>query len=1278
MVKRHTTCYWPSDAAQYPLYGIDEEEGPPSSGLVTLIRWERKANGEETKTEQKEEEDAGEEKKIELRDSREKEEEDEEKDNRRESGVYEDIEGSNCSNGGEVKGNNCSSNGGEVKGSKRRTLSSDADGDSWGSPGTESSSDGEPEVRHPHPGGDSFRARILRSRTSKTRWKEKKRAGTALSHLGTTNNCHQPGLPSGPEPIYQNDTGRSFTRWFSWRKDSQVEKWKAKKMRENGTDSFLNVTFHRRHQAPSLPPQPGGLSPEQVKRRHIVASIVHSENSYVASVQRLVKDFKKPLEESNPGIISSSKIQTLFYRIPEILQIHTLFRIALSECIRNWDSEESIGDVFVASFSKAIVLDIYSDFINNFSQAMDLARQEASRKSAFADFLKVKQITSPDRLSFFGLMVKPVQRFPQFILQLQDLLKHTPHGHHDRLSLQLALTQLESLAELLNERKREAEQFLAFRETLRHLNSKFSLRSIADGNRFLLREDNMTQLEFNNVGLVTKTKPRRLYLLNDLLVCVSVSPKEDFNSSERLTLKWAFPVSDLEVQDTSTSPTLSRVLTAGLNRSGSLKSEKSSTSSGGVESLCQEMSELMHDFEIVRRVATLIPQLKGKYQGLSVETTQAICASIQKSIQEKDAEIAWVDSCCLQFVVKSKGKEEQFTFQTDNPGIKRDWVIEMRLAQLALDGNNSPAWDIPEQEQRPSARLPLFVRSLSTFASRHQTEVRCGCYYTVPQIKPVGSIGHASYLWVSSSDGVSSHLTIYLHHNLGLRQVLVEDLEEVQVSCMEHVPGFTCEQGLKGHLVWLGTHSQKILVYSALEPERLEQLELISLAAPVRQIKYHCDVVLVALAISSIVVFKRDWDGEWMLKEALNVALDESLSSPVSCLLPISTCIYAACDRKVSVVDCLTLQVLKSFSVQHEHAGEVNLLAHSGIGLWISMKESSTICLYHTETFKHLQDINVASNVNRILGADRNELITVTALVACRGLLWVGTNVGIALTIPLPRLEGVPIISGRANISYHAHFGPITFLLPLQSYITHNQTLYVDPEHVIHEEEERLNKKDPQLTKKGLRGSRGQFPSPDISAARRRTGLARSSKTLPKGLGLMTVNSSAPQDDCDVYGLYGELMNIRNYEEEQGLGDPIYESLRRSDPDLAGLPVKVTTLDRRLQMKTCRPRSLDLSNWSMDSKNSNPSSGSEDGSVSRVPSFNASTPSSSCKSRYLAMAPAETRRTLITVMGGRGYVNLRKPGDKDAKTLARGSQASTLAPKVNARDAHIVMWELKV
>lgn len=102
-----------------------------------------------------------------------------------------------------------------------------------------------------------------------------------------------------------------------------------------------------------------------------------------------VQDYKKPLEESNPSILSSSKISTLFHRLPEILQCHTLFRVVLAESILNWDRDEKIGDVFVASFSKAIVLDIYSGFINNLSVAMDLAKMESKRKSAFADFLKV-------------------------------------------------------------------------------------------------------------------------------------------------------------------------------------------------------------------------------------------------------------------------------------------------------------------------------------------------------------------------------------------------------------------------------------------------------------------------------------------------------------------------------------------------------------------------------------------------------------------------------------------------------------------------------------------------------------------------------------------------------------------------------------------------------------------------------------------------------------------------------------------------------------------------
>lgn len=76
----------------------------------------------------------------------------------------------------------------------------------------------------------------------------------------------------------------------------------------------------------------------------------------------------------------------------------------------------------------------------------------------------------------------------------------------------------------------------------------------------------------------------------------------------------------LQVQDTSASPTLSRLLTAGLNRGSSIKSDRSSNSSElssntvGVDNLCAEMNTLMHDFEVVSRIADLVSTLRGSYK----------------------------------------------------------------------------------------------------------------------------------------------------------------------------------------------------------------------------------------------------------------------------------------------------------------------------------------------------------------------------------------------------------------------------------------------------------------------------------------------------------------------------------------------------------------------------------------------------------------------------------------------------------------------------------------
>ncbi|KAL8172799.1 UNVERIFIED_CONTAM: Rho guanine nucleotide exchange factor 10 [Gekko kuhli] len=192
-----------------------------------------------------------------------------------------------------------------------------------------------------------------------------------------------------------------------------------------------------------------------------------------------------------PKLLSERKLKVVFYRIKEILQCHSMFQIALASRVSEWDSVEMIGDVFVASFSKSMVLDAYSEYVNNFSTAVGILKKTCATKPAFLEFLK-------------------------------DMLKNTTKGHPDRLPLQMALTELEMLAEKLNERKKDADQRCEIKQIAKAMNERYLNKLLSSGNRYLIRTDDMLETVYNDRGEIVKTKERRLFMLNDVLMCATV------------------------------------------------------------------------------------------------------------------------------------------------------------------------------------------------------------------------------------------------------------------------------------------------------------------------------------------------------------------------------------------------------------------------------------------------------------------------------------------------------------------------------------------------------------------------------------------------------------------------------------------------------------------------------------------------------------------------------------------------------------------------------------
>ena len=400
--------------------------------------------------------------------------------------------------------------------------------------------------------------------------------------------------------------------------------------------------------------------------------------------------------------------------------------------------------------------------------------------------------------------------------------------------------------------------------------------------------------------------------------------------------------------------------------------------------------------------------------------------------------------------------------------------------------------------------------------------------------------------------------------------------------------------------------------------------------------------------------------------------------------------------------------------------GSVAFMAVCGVGLWVALQNSSTVSLYHTESFIHMQDINIANNVSRVLdqrGVSSNKRsIYVTALAAAKGLLWVGTNVGIALTIPLPRLEGVPIISGKANISYHAHFGPVRMFLPLQQKVHAAEPImsrkHQNVSHVPSLPESEMVGKHvykKQLSESGISSGHStpsslnkQFSSP-VLRSRSITGKdvvnqhRKSSKTLPRGF---TLGPGSESSGDSVFGLYGDLMNVDNYDCDNSHLDTSTKELHTSDPELDTIPYKIGTLDRRVAFKSCRPRSLDLSSWSVNSKASSHTTSSSDSSHKTSPSISrtascasdsnnsesswiSTKTSSSTRTRTATLTQEQTKeepkekvkhetvqRTVTTLMGGRGYIQWRG-------THLDKNKTSHLA-QINNSDAYLVIWDHKL
>uniref|UniRef100_H2SYG1 Rho guanine nucleotide exchange factor 10 like n=1 Tax=Takifugu rubripes TaxID=31033 RepID=H2SYG1_TAKRU len=789
-----------------------------------------------------------------------------------------------------------------------------------------------------------------------------------------------------------------------------------------------------KHPPPQLSSMPQGLTSQQVVRRHILGSIIQSERSYLESLRRILQEYHSPLMDADPRILSSRKIRPIFYRIREITQCHSMFHIALASRVAEWDTSEKIGDLFVASFSKSMVLDVYSDYVNNFTNAMALIKKACMSKPAFLEFLKRKQASSVDRITLYGLMVKPIQRFPQFILLLQDMLKNTPKGHVDRLPLQLALTELEMLAEKLNEQKRVADQIAETQQLARSVSDRLLSKQLNLEQGSLILCETLIETVYGERGQVLKSKERKVFLFEDVLVCANINLNaEDYVFSAQTLKYWIY------VQERSSLQTKVICFLISLGRNFM-----------GPPRLYQELQELQHDLSVVEDVTLLVGTLQGMYQNLNTTVAQDWCLALQRLIRIKEEQIQSANKCRLRLQVPGRpdksGRPVSFmvVLNTPSPLSKISWVNRLHLAKIALREENSPGWFCGEDEGKVMARgcCPLLASHMSVFAMKSPDRKLQAALHNPVQCALLGVSAASTslpqgYLWVGGGGDASRGQIEIFSLNRPVPRAVKSLLVGSAVRCLEYVPepspneetvagSHKASSGPGAHIC-VGLDDGSIVVYGSVDTAAQCLLTLRDPeGSAVLCLKHSAHHLFAALHNGTVMVYARS-NSLWDAASPTRVCLG---SEPVRALLVLDDSVWASCGNSVTVMDISSFTT-QGFEVHPEPVVSVSHMVCAGGGVWMAFSEGSSIRLFHTETLELLQEINIS--IRSALVNTGPKSMQVSSLLICQGLLWVGTAQGLIITLPVPRLEGIPKITGKGMISLNAHCGPVDFLLATTS-----------------------------------------------------------------------------------------------------------------------------------------------------------------------------------------------------------------------------------------------------
>ncbi|NXY79785.1 ARGAL protein, partial [Glareola pratincola] len=584
---------------------------------------------------------------------------------------------------------------------------------------------------------------------------------------------------------------------------------------------------------------------------------------------------------------------------------------------------------------------------------------------------------------------------------------------------------------------------------------------LSSGQRQLLLCETLTETVYGDRGQLIKSKERKVFLLNDMLVCANINFKGQLEISSLVPLgpkyvvKWSTALPQVQVVEVGQESGAYDKDNVVIHNAGAKKHAPAGQSSHnkvylGPPRLFQELQDLQKDLAVVEQITLLISTLHGTYQNLNMTVAQDWCLALQRMMKVKEEEIHSANKCRLRLLLPGKPDKSgrpisvMVVFITPNPLSKISWVNRLHLAKIGLREENQPGWLCPDEDKKSKAPFwcPILSCRMPAFSSK-ALDLQLGAAVHNPVQSSLLGFSAVStslpqgYLWVGGGqEGAGGQVEIF-----SLNRPMPRTVKSFPVAspvlCMEYIPEgeaadtrdsqSTPDQSpASPHpTVCLGLRDGSIAVYGSVDAGTQCLLTCKSPAMqPVLCLKHSPRYLFAGLQDGTVAAYPRSNGGLWdAAGQPTRLAVG---TGPVRALLTLEETLWASCANQVTVLDATSLRPQQTFEAHPDAEAGVTHMIKAGSGVWMAFSSGSSIRLFHTETLEHLQEINIATRTTFVLPGQKH--VRVTSLLICQGSLWVGTDQGIIVLLPVPRLEGIPKITGKGMVSLNGHGGPVEFL----------------------------------------------------------------------------------------------------------------------------------------------------------------------------------------------------------------------------------------------------------